>query len=86
MRGGIRLKDGAQAITWTQKKLLAAYARCNMSVTKTAQEAFLTPRDINYHLRMVRVKTGLDPAQFVDLVKLLFMCGEGGMFELEELL
>ena len=86
MRGGRSLKDGIQAITWTQKKLLAAYARCNMSVTKTAQEVYLTPRDINYHMRMVRVKTGLDPTQFVDLVKLLFMCGESGMFELEELL
>lgn len=79
-------RNGAQAITWTQKRILAAYARCNMSVTKTAQEVYLTPRDINYHMRMVRVKTGLDPTQFVDLVKLLFMCGEGGMFELEGLL
>lgn len=79
-------KKAARPLSWTQRRILAAYARCNMSTSKTAAEIYLTAKDISYHLRMIEQKTGLDPSCFVDLVKLLFMCGEGGMFELEGLL
>lgn len=61
------------------------YARCNMSRRKTAEECFLSLQDIDYHLRMVEIKTGLNPHNFKDLVKLIFMCGDGGMFELDVL-
>lgn len=56
---------------------------CNMSRRKTAEACFLSLQDIDYHLRMVEIKTGLNPHVFVDLVKLIFMCGDGGMFNLE---
>lgn len=75
-----------KAITWTQKKLLAAYARCNMNRRKTAEQCFLSVQDVDYHLRMVEVKTGLNPHNFIDLVKLLYMCGEGNMLNLEDML
>lgn len=54
-----------------------------MSRRKTAEACFLSLQDIDYHLRMVEVKTGMNPHVFVDLVKLIFMCGDGGMFNLE---
>lgn len=59
---------------------------CLMSSRKTAEEIFLSPGDVDYHLRMIEIKTGLNPRVFVDLVKLLFLCGEGSMFELGALL
>lgn len=74
-----------RAITWTQRHILMVYARCNMSRRKTAEACFLSLQDIDYHLRMVEVKTGLNPHNFKDLVKLIFMCGGGGMFELDTL-
>ena len=64
----------------------AGIAKCNMSSRKTAEEIFLSPGDVDYHLRMIEIKTGLNPRVFVDLVKLLFLCGEGNMFGLGELL
>lgn len=72
-----------RAVTWTQRHILMVYARCNMSRRKTAEACFLSLQDIDYHLRMVEIKTGLNPHVFVDLVKLIFMCGDGGMFNLE---
>lgn len=74
-----------RAITWTQRHILMVYARCNMSRRKTAEACFLSLQDIDYHLHMVEVKTGLNPHNFKDLVKLIFMCGDGGMFELDTL-
>ena len=56
-----------------------------MSRRKTAEACFLGLQDIDYHLRMVEIKTGLNPHNFKDLVKLIFMCGDGGMFELDTL-
>jgi hypothetical protein len=56
-----------------------------MSRRKTAEACFLSLQDIDYHLRMVEIKTGLNPHNFKDLVKLIFMCGDGGMFELDTL-
>lgn len=52
------------------------------SLVATQEEIFLSPGDVDYHLRMIEIKTGLNPRVFVDLVKLLFLCGEGNMFEL----
>lgn len=74
-----------RAVTWTQRHILMVYARCNMSRRKTAEACFLSLKDIDYHLRMVEIKTGLNPHNFKDLVKLIFMCGDGGMFELDTL-
>lgn len=74
-----------RAVTWTQRHILMVYARCNMSRRKTAEACFLSLQDIDYHLRMVEVKTGLNPHNLKDLVKLIFMCGDGGMFELDTL-
>lgn len=74
-----------RAVTWTQRHILMVYARCNMSRRKTAESCFLSLQDIDYHLRMVEIKTGLNPHNFKDLVKLIFMCGDGGMFELDTL-
>lgn len=53
---------------------------------KDRRRDFLSPGDVDYHLRMIEIKTGLNPRVFVDLVKLLFLCGEGNMFGLGELL
>lgn len=74
-----------RAVTWTQRHILMVYARYNMSRRKTAESCFLSLQDIDYHLRMVEIKTGLNPHNFKDLVKLIFMCGDGGMFELDTL-
>lgn len=80
------MQKGIEAITWTQKRILPVFAKCNMSSRKTAEEIFLSPRDVDYHLRMIEIKTGLNPRVFVDLVKLLFLCGEGNMLGLGEVL
>lgn len=71
--------NGVERLTWTQKQILATYARCDMNVRKTAEAAFLTAKDIDYHLRMVNIKTGLDPRRFIDLVRLLRLTGNGDM-------
>lgn len=68
--GGWNLQ-GIESLTWAQKKILAAYARCNMSRKKTAETCMYTAKDVDYHLRMIEVKTGLNPHIFYDLVQLL---------------
>lgn len=35
------MQKGMEAITWTQKKILPVFAKCNMSSRKTAEEIFL---------------------------------------------
>lgn len=72
---------GIEALTWTQKRILEAYARCNMSRKKTAEMCMYTARDIDYHMRMIEVKTGLNPHNFLDLVKLLKALGMEGLYD-----
>lgn len=67
---------GIEALTWTQKRILEAYARCNMSRKKTAETCLYSPKDVDYHLRMVEVKTGLDPHVFCNLWRLLQAIGK----------
>ena len=51
------MQKGIEAITWTQKRILPVFAKCNMSSRKTAEEIFLSPGDVDYHLRMIETES-----------------------------
>ena len=52
-------------------KVLIEFANNNMDVSKTARQLFLSRGAAFYHLEKVERKTGLNPLNFHDLVKLL---------------
>lgn len=70
-------------VTYTQKQIVKAFAKCDMSTSRTARETLYSQKDIDYHLRMVKLKTGLNPRNFIDLVRLLVLLGEADIFGME---
>lgn len=59
--------------TETDAKVIIEFANNNMNKTKTSEACFLCYTSIEYHLEMVHRKTGLNPRNFHDLVKLYLM-------------
>lgn len=54
-----------------EKKIVLAFARCNMSISKTAEKMNYARNSIAYHLRQVKRKTGRDPKKFYELAQLV---------------
>jgi sugar diacid utilization regulator len=56
-----------------QKSVVIAFAENDMTIYRTAQAMHYHRNNIHCHLRRVREKTGLDPYNFFDLIKLYEM-------------
>ena len=57
-------------------KILIAFADNDMNSSKAGRQQYMHRNSINYHLERVKEKTGLNPFNFYDLVKLLKICGK----------
>lgn len=53
------------------RALLKAYAAHNMNRQQTSKAVYMHTNSIRYRFDVIRRKTGLDPGNFYDLVKLL---------------
>lgn len=69
-------------VTYTQKQIIKAFARCDMNAARTAKETMYSHQNVDYHLRMVQIKTGLNPRCFFDLIRLLILFGDGDMLRM----
>lgn len=49
-----------------------AFAASDMNCAKAAESVYLSTSAIRYHLDKVKIKTGLNPFRFCELVTLLF--------------
>ena len=63
--------------TELEKRIVLNFARCNMSITKTALKMNYARKSIAYHLRQVKKKTGRDPKKFFELAQLVLMIKRG---------
>ena len=63
--------------TELEKRIVLNFARCNMSITKTALKMNYARNSIAYHLRQVKKKTGRDPKKFFELAQLVLMIKRG---------
>ena len=64
-------------LTELEKRIVLNFARCNMSITKTAQKMNYARNSIAYHLRQVKKKTGRDPKKFYELAQLVLIIKRG---------
>lgn len=64
-------------LTDLEKRIVLTFARCNMSITKTAQKMNYARNSIAYHLRQVKRKTGRDPKKFYELASLVLIIKRG---------
>ncbi|MBQ4160573.1 MAG: helix-turn-helix domain-containing protein [Clostridia bacterium] len=58
-------------LTDVQKEILKKFADCDLKVSRTSTAMFMAQGTVNYHLREIKRKTGLNPRSFWDLIKLL---------------
>lgn len=56
-----------------RKDIILAMAECNMNVSEVAQMKHYHRNSIIYHCNHIHQKTGLNPHNFYDLVKLVDM-------------
>ena len=63
--------NGVSTLTEKEVETVLAFAKCDMTVYKTAKELYFSTNAIQYRLRQVEKKTGLDPNNFYDLMKLV---------------
>lgn len=52
------------------KSIIRALAKNNMRVFPTAKAAYVSPGAVNYRIRRIRKRTGLNPKDFFDLYRL----------------
>ena len=64
-------------LTDLEKRIVLNFARCNMSITKTAQKMNYARNSVAYHLRQVKRKTGRDPKKFYELASLVLIVKRG---------
>ena len=64
------MKKPKEALTPLRCEILIAFIDSGMNAAAAGKSLYLTREAINYHLRKVKEKTGLDPKNFHDLVKL----------------
>lgn len=64
-------------LTDLEKRIVLNFARCNMSITKTAQNMNYARNSVAYHLRQVKRKTGRDPKKFYELASLVMLIKKG---------
>ena len=55
----------------TDKEILIVFAENNMNVCETARVLIYHRNNVDYHLKRIEEKTGLNPKNFFNLVKLL---------------
>lgn len=65
-----------ETLTPAQIECIAAYAANNMNLQATAISLYRHRNTIEYHLREVKRKTGLDPRGFFNLIRLLNLIEE----------
>ena len=58
-------------MTERDKEIIIALADCNMNENEVARRLYFHRNGVVYHLNSVKKKTGLDPTNFYDLVKLV---------------
>ena len=52
-------------------QVILAFAENNMNASQTSNSLFMHRNTVVYHLDKVKRKTGLDPCNFYDLMKLI---------------
>lgn len=55
----------------TIEKTIQTFAECDMNVLKASKMLFIHRNAMEYRLKMIKDKTGLDPKNFYDLVELV---------------
>lgn len=68
--------SGIESLDWRDRECIKAYAEYNMSAVAAARGYYMHRATMHLHLKRVREKTGLDPLNFFDLVKLLELIKE----------
>ena len=58
-------------MTITQAEVLTKLAKNNMNVAATARELYMHRNTVDYHVRQIHKKTGLNPLSFYDMGELL---------------
>ena len=58
-------------LTVADRECCLAYAKYGMRLSETARRLIFHRNTVQYHLDQVKKKTGLDPHNFYDLVKLV---------------
>lgn len=65
-------------MTDIQKTIVKAFAENNMNTEAAAKKTFRHRNSVYVHLNLIQRKTGLDPRNFFDLIKLYEMAMEEG--------
>ena len=58
-------------------KCVLGFAENNMKASETARSMYFTRNSVIYHLNQVKEKTGLNPYNFYDLMKLVLDLKDG---------
>lgn len=62
-------------LTPRMREVVLALAECDMNTSRAAGRIYLSRGCIEYHIRRIRERTGLEPRRFYDLEKLVEMAG-----------
>ena len=60
-----------------KREIILAMAECNMNESEVSRKLHFHRNNVVYHCENIREKTGLDPQNFYDLVKLVDMVKDG---------
>lgn len=66
-------KKRSNRLTDTDIECIKSYADANMSAAEAGRKMFLHQNTVKSHLDSIKDKTGLNPRNFYDLIKLLEM-------------
>ena len=69
------MSDSRKTLTEKDKCIIWAFLRNNLNSSSAAREMFYHPATMDYQLKRILKKTGLDPRKFYDAVTLLAMIG-----------
>ena len=58
-------------------EMIRTYADCDMNQVQTAKILYVHKNTVQYHLDLIKRKTGLNPKKFSDLVELLARIDRG---------
>jgi sugar diacid utilization regulator len=70
------LKRSDNKLSEREIEILLGMARNILSVKRTADSLFFATNSVIYHANRIKMKTGLDPTDFYDMVELLKMAKE----------
>lgn len=60
-------------MTYTEREIILAFAKNNMNAMATARDTYYHANTIYKHLAKIKEKYGLDPCNFYDLVKIVYI-------------